>query len=60
MSSSGHFLGCHGAAALVQEVPREIPAKRSLLAQFKEVAQLWGIGTDARNVGVSCISEAVS
>ena len=36
----------------VQEVLRAILANRGFLVQFKEGAQLWGIGSDARNVGI--------
>ena len=41
-SSSCHPLGCHVAAAPLQEVLRVVLANPGFLVQFKEGAQLWG------------------
>ena len=40
-SSSGHCVSCHGAATLVREVLRAIPANPGLLVQFKEGVAMW-------------------
>ena len=51
-SSSSHRLGCHGAAAPVQEVLREVLAQGRSLVRFKGGAQLRGVVASARNVGI--------